>query len=189
MSAKRAELKVVARARRCCAEADDALASPTPRRLPNDERGFTLLELLVAITLMAIGIFAVLGMQSVAMRANSLANQLSVAAALAQQVQEDLLSQSGSDAIFATSSANNVYSRFPDPNNPSQLTQNTISFSSGAASNAGAGTYSATYSITVGTGANGIPSGLSRVVVTVTGVAGTAAEGRNVTMTCLKRTV
>jgi len=53
-------------------------------------------EILVAITLMVIGIFAVIGMQVVALQSNSIANQLSVATSLASEALEDVSSSSWS---------------------------------------------------------------------------------------------
>jgi prepilin-type N-terminal cleavage/methylation domain-containing protein len=63
----------------------------------NNQKGFTLVELLVAITLMVIGIFAVLGMQLIALQSNSIANQLSVATSLASEALEDVSSSAWSD--------------------------------------------------------------------------------------------
>lgn len=58
----------------------------------NNQNGFTLVELLVAITLMVIGVLAVIGMQTVALQSNSIANQLSVATSLASEALEDISS-------------------------------------------------------------------------------------------------
>lgn len=60
----------------------------------NNQDGFTLVEILVAMTLMVIGLFAVIGMQAVAMQSNSIANQLSVATSLASEALEDISSSS-----------------------------------------------------------------------------------------------
>lgn len=57
-----------------------------------NEKGFTLVELLVAITLMTIGILAVVQMQIVGMQSSSIANRLSVATGLAHEVMEDIQS-------------------------------------------------------------------------------------------------
>ena len=57
-----------------------------------NEKGFTLVELLVAITIMAIGILAVVQMQVVALQSNSIANKLGVATSLAQKVMDDIQS-------------------------------------------------------------------------------------------------
>ncbi|MEI8355716.1 MAG: prepilin-type N-terminal cleavage/methylation domain-containing protein [Deltaproteobacteria bacterium] len=57
-----------------------------------NQQGFTLIEILVAMTLMVIGLFAVIGMQTFALQANSIANQLSVATSLAGEALEDISS-------------------------------------------------------------------------------------------------
>jgi type IV pilus assembly protein PilV len=59
-----------------------------------DQKGFTLVEIIIAISLMLVGVFAVLGMQTVALQSNSIANQLSVATSLASMALEDISSTS-----------------------------------------------------------------------------------------------
>jgi len=85
------------------------------------QQGFTLVEILVAITLMLLGVFAVLGMQTVALQSNSIANQLSVATSLASEALEDISSSRWSSTgaaitngtttlTFGTSSTYTTYS-------------------------------------------------------------------------------
>lgn len=50
--------------------------------------GFTLIEVLVALTLMAIGILAVVQMQLVALKANTIAQRLTVATNITQEVMD-----------------------------------------------------------------------------------------------------
>lgn len=65
----------------------------------NNQKGFTLVELLVAITLMVIGVFAVIGMQTVALQSNSIADQLTVATSLASGAIEDISSSTWSSTV------------------------------------------------------------------------------------------
>jgi hypothetical protein len=120
---------------------------------------------------MTVGLLAVLTMQDVAINANSISMRLTVATSLAQEALEDILSRNpDTHADLKTSTANVVYDL--DPNSAAT----TISVP-------GAGSYSATYTTTVGPDASGIPDGVTRVVVTVTG------GGRTVSVTGFKRTV
>ena len=120
------------------------------------DKGFTLVEVLVALTLMAIGIIAIVNMQSVAMKSNTIAYKLSVATNLGQEVIEDLLAKNQDDPMFTTAVSNAVYDL--DPNTAAN--SKTVT---------GAGTFSANYTTTKGTGSNGVPINVVSVVVTVTG--------------------
>ena len=140
------------------------------KRLQGNERGFTMVEMLIAILLMTIGLLAVLTMQDVALNANSISMRLTVATSLSQEALEDILAwDPDNHAELKTSTANAVYDL--DPN--ASATSITVP---------GAGSYNATYTTTVGP-ASGIPKGLTKVIVTVTGA------GRSVTVTGFKRTV
>lgn len=107
-----------------------------------NEKGFTLLEMLVAVSLMAVGLLAAVSMQGIAINSNAIANRLSVANLLAQKVAEDLHSRQVSDPIFTTAVTNVTYDLDPQTN----ATSLTIP---------GAGTYTATYSITPNASATG----------------------------------
>ncbi len=139
------------------------------KRLLRTQHGFTMVEMLIAILLMTVGLLAVLTMQDVAINANSISMRLTVATSLAQEVLEDILSWKFDDPRITTTAANVVYKWPPNSSAPS-------------ISVPGAGSYSATYTTTVGP-ATGIPDGITRIVVTVTG------GGRSVTVTGFKRTV
>ncbi len=85
-----------------------------------NQNGFTLLELLVAISIIAVGLLAAASMQGIAINANSVSNKVSVGSSLAQQVAEDLLSSSSTGTILTT---NGTYNYMLDPANGSnQLT-------------------------------------------------------------------
>ncbi len=134
---------------------------PLPEQSPSfvtcNDGGFTLLEVLVALTILAIGVMAVVSMQTVAMRSNTIAYRITAASNLGQEALEDILSKDITDPIFLTSVNNQVYDLDPD----TAATTRTV---------AGAGTYGATYSTTVGPdGSGNIPSGITKVTVTITG--------------------
>ena len=115
-----------------------------------ESAGFTLLELLISVSLLALGLLAVASMQSVAMNANKVSNRLTVATTLAQEVAEDMLSWSITDprltsAITMPASTAPNYT-FIDPSTGTASTLIKIS---------GAGTYSACYATTPNNPVNG----------------------------------
>ncbi len=102
-------------------------------------RGFTLLELLIAIFILAIGLLAAATMQGVAMNANSFANRISVATMVGQQVAENLSALKVTDSLLNTAVTNVTYNRMFDPATGTS-TASTVSIQ-------GAGTFSARYDI------------------------------------------
>lgn len=121
-----------------------------------NSRGFTLAEVLVALTLLAIGVMAVVSMFMISMNANQKAARLSVANNLGQAALEDVLAKNIDDPLFASSSTDVIY----DLDRNSAATSITIN---------GAGTYTAKYSVTLGTSSNSICTGNVMVAVTVQG--------------------
>jgi type IV pilus assembly protein PilV len=131
-----------------------------------NNRGFTLVELLVAITIMAIGVLAVVQMQVVGMQSSSIANQLSIKTGLAHEVMEDIqswdLNNPPVTGLFSTTSPPYTigvqnYDRFQATRN-----QATINIP-------GAGVFNATYSVTL------IAPDLNTAAVTVTISGGTGS--------------
>lgn len=102
-----------------------------------NEKGFTLAELLVALTIFAIGLLAIAGMQVTAMQTNSRSNTLSSATALAEGVLEELLSWDPANPILQSDSGGFLEWDF-DPDSAGIQNTDTID---------GAGTYRARYSV------------------------------------------
>jgi len=107
------------------------------------DRGFTLLEMLVAIVILAIGLLAVASMQANAIRSNSLAERVTVITAAAQGALEDLLARADSDPIFDAAASDVPYD--------TRIVQGV--------------TYNASYTMTPNTPVTGV----AQVVMTVTG--------------------
>ena len=70
------------------------------KRISTYEQGFTLIEILIAITVFAIGILAVGKMQITAIQGNSRANHLTEAVTLAQSKIEELISLNYNDPLL-----------------------------------------------------------------------------------------
>jgi type IV pilus assembly protein PilV len=76
-----------------------------------DKRGFTLLEVLIAISIFAVGVLAAATLQVNAIRRNRLGNEVTQAASLAQMQIETLKRADISSAALAPG-------HYDDPNNP-----------------------------------------------------------------------
>lgn len=127
----------------------------------NDEKGFTLVELLIALAILAVGLLGLAGMQVSAMTGNKSANRLSAMTAVAQMAMEDLMAKPIDDPIYSASATGQTYT-----------------LTSTASNMPAVGTMSATYSVALDTPVTNV----TRIIVTVT--VGT----RSLSMISYKRT-
>lgn len=65
--------------------------------LRGGQQGYTLVEVLIAITIFAVGLLSLAGMQVTAIQTNSTANTMTAATALAEGVMEEILAWSAGD--------------------------------------------------------------------------------------------
>jgi prepilin-type N-terminal cleavage/methylation domain-containing protein len=122
-----------------------------------NQKGFTLLEVLFALSILAIGLLATASMQGVALNSNTVANRISVANMIGQQVLDELHSRPITDPDLLNQRINWPF--LLDPVTPS----NRVTIR-------GAGTYEARYFTTPATPAApilGLTSGLTEIVVRV----------------------
>jgi len=68
----------------------------------NPQSGFSLVELLVAVMILAVGLLALAQLQITAIKANSQSDSITVANALSQKAVEDIAAMSADDPIFST---------------------------------------------------------------------------------------
>jgi type IV pilus assembly protein PilV len=119
------------------------------------ESGFTLLEMMVAITILAVGLIATVRMQGTALTANAFAQRTTVATGVARGAMEDLMSRPRDSAIFQTAAVV-PFDLDPDTAALTRTVQGV--------------TYSATVVIAPGAVVNGLPiTDLTQIVLTVTG--------------------
>ena len=128
------------------------------RHSDSKQGGFTLLELLVAITILIIGLSAVATMQAIALSSNSVSNKVSVASFIAQQVAEEISSRNISDPILNHNSTGTY--QFTDWSTGAQQIVSGLSITS-------AGTYTASYTIQANTYNGTTFTGMTEIQVTV----------------------
>ena len=132
------------------------------------QAGFSLVELLVAVLILAVGLLGLAELQITAMRANSQSETSVAAAALAQQVIEDIIRRKPTDALFDAAVTNATWG--------APVTVE------------GGGTYNIKYSVTLNY--DNVPN-LCRVTVTVDSAAKVMSVAgnkvRSVTASTLKR--
>jgi type IV pilus assembly protein PilV len=81
------------------------------KKVCDNQSGFTLLEVLIAISILTVGLLGVAQMQIMGIRGNSFSGNTTAALTLAEEKMEDLLGKSYTDAELTN--GNN-----PDANNP-----------------------------------------------------------------------
>lgn len=72
----------------------------------SNDNGFTLLELLIALTIFSVGLLAIAGLQINAIRHNSGSNLRTSITAVAQGVMEQVMSMDSDDPLFSSSGTN-----------------------------------------------------------------------------------
>ncbi len=88
------------------------------RRRKREEKGFTLIEVMIAIVVLAIGLLAVAQMQLLAVKGNSYGSKMSVAALLAQDMIERIRQNAVNVASYNNLDTNNISTR--PASNPAQ---------------------------------------------------------------------
>lgn len=136
-------------------------------------KGFSLLELMIALIILSVGLLGLLGMQITGAQGNATSQKITIATMLAQTGIEDFMSRKPEDPIFDTAAGS-------DDGNPANDPIYDLDLATAATTLSHLGiTYNATFII--------IPStpvaGVSKIDVTVTG------GGRTVTFTTFKRTL
>lgn len=145
----------------------------------NDEKGFTLVELLIALAILAVGLLGLAGMQINAIRANAFANKLSAAVAVAQGVMENTLARPATDALFHNG---DIVDATDCDIDPSSTVSNTLSID-------GVGTMTARYSIDLNSPAANVATISVTVTITVVNNATNGTLQKNITITSYKGTV
>ncbi len=129
------------------------------------EKGFTLVELLVAISILTVGLLALATMLTVGMSGNRRANLVTVESAVAYSIMDEIIARDTWDSLFDTDQTGVVYDLDVDTAATTRTVQRT--------------TYSGTFSI----GANNPVSGVARIDITVT------SPNRTVNLTTYKRSL
>ena len=128
------------------------------------QRGFSLLELMIAVFVLAVGLIAAASMQGTAMKSDSYAYRNTTITTIAQQVMDDYLSvpiiysqpPSGWYLFFTTACVSQPYTRFPPYSGPASAPVNQYVVP-------GLGMFTATYTIQPNTPTTNI----SRIIVQV----------------------
>ncbi len=85
----------------------------TMKNLRN-KKGFTLLEILVAITMLAVALLGMAGLTAAVMQGNTLSNRLTVASTLAQDRLEDLTKLGYGNTAVADTTVTEDYNSIPN---------------------------------------------------------------------------
>ncbi len=85
-------------------------------------KGFTLIEVLVAMTVFSVALLGLEEMHLTAIQVNSIASRLTQATTLAQDRVERLLAMPYSDPLLADTTATGIFTSYTDPNPPQGYT-------------------------------------------------------------------
>ena len=90
--------------------------------IQENQNGFTLIEVLIAMTVFAIGILGVAAMQLAAIKGNSYSSHLSEASTISQDKIEDFISLNYNDPVFNDDDGDGT-GGLDDTNNPDETNQ------------------------------------------------------------------
>jgi type IV pilus assembly protein PilV len=133
--------------------------------MKTDQKGFTLLELLVAMSILTVGLLGLASMMTSGIGSDRFAHTFAVEGSVGSLALEELTSRDGDDPVFASTVAGATYDLDPG----SAATTRTVNGRS----------YSATYSITP----NSPVTGVAMVSVSIT------SGSRTVTLNGFKSTI
>jgi len=133
--------------------------------MKTDQKGFTLLELLVAMSILTVGLLGLASMMTSGIGSGRFAHTVAVEGSVGSLAVEELTSRDGDDPVFASTVAGATYDLDPD----SAATTRVVN----------GRTYSATYSVTP----NSPVTGVAAVSVSIT------SGGRTVTLNAFKSTI
>lgn len=135
----------------------------------SNQKGFTLIEILIALTIFSVGLLAIAGLQITALRQNSGSNLRTSTTALAQGVMEQVMALESDNPLFRVAGTNTANI---DPNNRDGDNDTTT------LKLPGAGSFTANWVVAVDTPV----SRIARITVNVQ-----EASGRNISLTNFKR--
>lgn len=118
-------------------------------RQPMGQQGFSLIELLMALSILSVGLFGLAQMQSIASKKTAISHQISAATSLAREAMEDLMARDPGDPLL----------------NPAATTVGTYASN---VSVTGAGNFTISYSITP----NSPAIGTTWIVISVASASG-----------------
>ncbi|GEM_PF-2287054 len=133
--------------------------------LKSGQKGFTLLELLVAMSILTVGLLGLASMMTSGIGSDRFAHAIAVEGSVGTLVMEEITSRDGDDAIFDSAVAGATYDLDPASAATTRVVNNR--------------TYTATYSVTPNTPVTGVAT----VSVSIT------SDGRTITLNAFKSTI
>ncbi len=130
------------------------------------ERGFSLVELLIALFILAVGLLATATILTTGMSSNRMAQSITVETTVAYSVLDEIMSRSPEDTLFDSDQTDVTYDLDPDTTATTRTVQGI------------------SYSAIIDIDANNPVVGVARIDVTVT-----SNVGRSITLTSFRRTI